>query len=122
MGRQLDDDVYNVEVTITSSGVLDFGPNTHPAELVRWVVSLFVEPDRVIPCEGGPVTARDLVLDYLLDPSKVGGTSHAQLVGMVQRLQQDRDRQWILNKIRQEEELGELPPGGASGGPSRKRS
>ncbi len=87
MSRELDDPDYDVEVTL-ANGQLLVGPNAHPAELVRWVASLFLEPERVIPDDcGGTHTGRELVERYLSRPDGdgVGGVSHADMVAALQR-------------------------------------
>lgn len=80
MSRELDDPDYDVEINMVN-GRLSFGPNTHPAELVRWVAACFLHPERVMTDETGETwTGQQIVDRYLTDAHEtVIGTSHAEL-------------------------------------------
>lgn len=79
MSVELEDEEFpDLEVTLANGRML-FGPNMHPADLVRWVVACYERPDRLVNSDcTGPFTGADLVERYLR-PGNVGGTSHAEM-------------------------------------------
>lgn len=84
MSRELSDPDHEVEVTLVN-GDMVCGPNTRPEVWVRWVASLFLEPQRVIPDDcGGTYTGAELVERYL-QPNRLRGISHGDMYAALAR-------------------------------------